>query len=162
MKGSSASIPWAAPDEAAVKERDNVCRRYLWFFFMFTALQPVLRQRMLEGMRTRKIAQLEKQRSLAAPTPPPALLARRTQPVRAKGTVQLGTTSKCTSALGSPPLRPAGVSGGPRAVRRTRSWPRRRDEVGDSKMHDRGRAPKCAKKRPFVAVFGSTRRQALS
>jgi ClpP class serine protease len=34
-----------------------------WFFFMFTALQPVLRQRMLEGMRTRKIAQLEKQRN---------------------------------------------------------------------------------------------------
>src|ERR1700692_1875021 len=34
----------------------------IWFFFMFSALQPVLRQRMLEGMRTRKIAQLEKQR----------------------------------------------------------------------------------------------------
>ena len=34
-----------------------------WFFFMFTALQPVLRQRMLEAMRTRKIAQLEKQRN---------------------------------------------------------------------------------------------------
>jgi ClpP class serine protease len=30
-----------------------------WLFFMFTALQPVLRQRMLEAMRTRKIAQLE-------------------------------------------------------------------------------------------------------
>jgi ClpP class serine protease len=30
-----------------------------WMFFMFTALQPVLRQRMLEAMRTRKIAQLE-------------------------------------------------------------------------------------------------------
>jgi hypothetical protein len=28
----------------------------IWFFFMFTALQPVLRQRMLEAMRTRKIA----------------------------------------------------------------------------------------------------------
>jgi ClpP class serine protease len=35
----------------------------IWFFFMFSALQPVLRQRMLEGMRTRKIAQLEKQRN---------------------------------------------------------------------------------------------------
>ena len=33
-----------------------------WLFFMFTALQPVLRQRMLEGMRVRKIAQLERQR----------------------------------------------------------------------------------------------------
>src|SRR6266853_3171539 len=34
-----------------------------WLFFAFTALQPVLRQRMLEAMRTRKIAQLEKQRN---------------------------------------------------------------------------------------------------
>src|SRR3984957_4422939 len=34
-----------------------------WFFFMFTALQPALRQRMLEAMRTRKIAQLEKKRN---------------------------------------------------------------------------------------------------
>jgi ClpP class serine protease len=30
-----------------------------WLFFIFTALQPMLRQRMLEAMRTRKIAQLE-------------------------------------------------------------------------------------------------------
>ena len=35
----------------------------IWFFFMFTALQPVLRQRMLEAMRTRKIARLEKERN---------------------------------------------------------------------------------------------------
>ena len=34
-----------------------------WLFFMFTAIQPVLRQRMLEAMRTRKIAQLEGQRN---------------------------------------------------------------------------------------------------
>jgi ClpP class serine protease len=34
-----------------------------WLFFMFTALQPVLRQRMLEAMRTRKIAQLESDRN---------------------------------------------------------------------------------------------------
>jgi ClpP class serine protease len=34
-----------------------------WLFFMFTALQPVLRQRMLEAMRTRKIAQLEGKRN---------------------------------------------------------------------------------------------------
>src|ERR1700716_10421 len=34
-----------------------------WLFFMFTALQPVLRQRMLDAMRTRKISQLEKQRN---------------------------------------------------------------------------------------------------
>src|SRR5256885_9886655 len=31
-------------------------------FFVFSALQPVLRQRMLEAMRTRKIAQLERKR----------------------------------------------------------------------------------------------------
>jgi ClpP class serine protease len=34
-----------------------------WLFFMFTAVQPMLRQRMLEAMRTRKIAQLEGQRN---------------------------------------------------------------------------------------------------
>src|SRR5712671_5083491 len=34
-----------------------------WLFFIFTALQPWLRQRMLEVMRTRKIAQLEGQRN---------------------------------------------------------------------------------------------------
>lgn len=34
-----------------------------WLFFIFSALQPVLRQRMLEAMRMRKIAQLERQRN---------------------------------------------------------------------------------------------------
>jgi ClpP class serine protease len=34
-----------------------------WLFFMFAALQPWLRQRMLEAMRMRKIAQLENHRS---------------------------------------------------------------------------------------------------
>jgi ClpP class serine protease len=33
-----------------------------WLFFVFTAIQPMLRQRMLEAMRTRKISQLETQR----------------------------------------------------------------------------------------------------
>src|SRR5215510_12482241 len=33
-----------------------------WLFFMLTALQPMLRQRMLEAMRTREISQLETQR----------------------------------------------------------------------------------------------------
>jgi len=33
-----------------------------WVFFIFVALQPVLRQRMLDAMRTRKIAQLEAKR----------------------------------------------------------------------------------------------------
>ena len=30
-----------------------------WIFFMLSALQPVIRQRMLDAMRMRKIAQLE-------------------------------------------------------------------------------------------------------
>jgi ClpP class serine protease len=34
-----------------------------WLFFMFTALQPMLRQRMLEAMRARKIAQIESRRN---------------------------------------------------------------------------------------------------
>lgn len=33
-----------------------------WIFFVFSALQPVLRQRMLETMRTRKISQIERKR----------------------------------------------------------------------------------------------------
>ena len=33
-----------------------------WLFFMFTALQPLLRQHMLDAMRTRKIAQIERER----------------------------------------------------------------------------------------------------
>src|SRR4030081_2915423 len=33
-----------------------------WLFFMFSAIQPLLRQRMLEAMRVRKISQLEAQR----------------------------------------------------------------------------------------------------
>lgn len=35
----------------------------LWLFFLLSALQPVLRQRMLEAMRMRKIAKLERQRN---------------------------------------------------------------------------------------------------
>src|SRR5260370_4978101 len=34
-----------------------------WLFFMFTAIQPMLRQRMLEAMRVRKVSQLESQRN---------------------------------------------------------------------------------------------------
>jgi ClpP class serine protease len=34
-----------------------------WIFFAFTALQPVLHQHLLNAMRTRKIAQLERQRN---------------------------------------------------------------------------------------------------
>src|ERR1700704_1400785 len=35
----------------------------IWLFFVVSALQPMLRQRMLEAMRTRKIAQLERLRN---------------------------------------------------------------------------------------------------
>jgi ClpP class serine protease len=34
-----------------------------WLFFMFSVLQPVLRQRMMDAMRARKIARLESQRN---------------------------------------------------------------------------------------------------
>lgn len=34
-----------------------------WLFFLFSALQPVLRQRMMDAMRMRKIAQLERRRN---------------------------------------------------------------------------------------------------
>src|SRR3954470_8893245 len=35
----------------------------VWLFFIFSAIQPMLQQRMLEAMRTRKIAQLENMRN---------------------------------------------------------------------------------------------------
>jgi ClpP class serine protease len=34
-----------------------------WIFFMLSALQPIIRQRMLDAMRMRKIAQLERERN---------------------------------------------------------------------------------------------------
>jgi ClpP class serine protease len=34
----------------------------IWLFFVFSAIQPMLRQRMLEAMRLRKISQLEQER----------------------------------------------------------------------------------------------------
>ena len=34
-----------------------------WLFFMFSALQPVIRQRMMDAMRTRKIARMETKRN---------------------------------------------------------------------------------------------------
>ena len=36
---------------------------FFWLFFMFSALQPVLQQRMLDAMRKRKIAQLQRERN---------------------------------------------------------------------------------------------------
>src|ERR1700732_4039097 len=34
----------------------------IWLFFMFSAIQPMLQQKMLEAMRVRKISQLERER----------------------------------------------------------------------------------------------------
>src|SRR3981189_736237 len=34
----------------------------IWLFFMFSAIQPMLQQKMLEAMRLRKISQLERER----------------------------------------------------------------------------------------------------
>src|ERR1700726_5003828 len=51
-----------------------------WLFFMFTALQPVLRQRMMDAMRTRKIARLERQRNSRV-----ILLVRRQEATRLLG-----------------------------------------------------------------------------
>jgi ClpP class serine protease len=34
----------------------------IWLFFIFSAIQPILQQKMLEAMRVRKISQLERQR----------------------------------------------------------------------------------------------------
>src|SRR5579862_8394294 len=46
------------PQETAMSIGD-----VFWLFFMFTALQPVLRQRMMDAMRARKIAQLQSRRN---------------------------------------------------------------------------------------------------
>src|ERR1700736_6665532 len=35
---------------------------FFWIFFIFSAIQPVLQQKMLEAMRTRKISQIERER----------------------------------------------------------------------------------------------------
>jgi ClpP class serine protease len=48
----------ALPKEIVVSVGD-----IFWLFFMFSALQPVLRQRMMDAMRARKIARLESQRN---------------------------------------------------------------------------------------------------
>src|ERR1700676_3266657 len=51
-----------------------------WLFFMFSAIQPMLRQRMLEAMRARKIAQLERERKSRV-----ILLAHRQETMRLLG-----------------------------------------------------------------------------
>ena len=63
-KASSDSIPGDVDEIASHDRPERVVSRMnfsdvFWLFFMFTALQPVLRQRMLDAMRTRKIERLE-------------------------------------------------------------------------------------------------------
>src|SRR3981189_3711670 len=60
-----------------------------WLFFKFTALQPMLRQRMLEAMRARKIAQIEGRRNsrvILVRHPPGGLVLAALQVARALGT----------------------------------------------------------------------------
>src|ERR1700738_3641334 len=61
-KASLASTRGDADDFLHVRRPPMSIGDIFWLFFMFTALQPMLRQRMLEAMRTRKIAQFEGKR----------------------------------------------------------------------------------------------------
>jgi ClpP class serine protease len=50
--------------EALLQQEENMhISDLFWLFFVFSALQPVLRQQMIDFMRTRKIAQLERSRN---------------------------------------------------------------------------------------------------
>jgi ClpP class serine protease len=50
--------------EALLRQEENMhISDLFWLFFVFSALQPVLRQQMIDFMRTRKIAQLERRRN---------------------------------------------------------------------------------------------------
>jgi ClpP class serine protease len=50
--------------EALLQQEENMhISDLFWLFFVFSALQPVLRQQMIDFMRTRKIAQLERRRN---------------------------------------------------------------------------------------------------
>jgi ClpP class serine protease len=50
--------------EALLQQEENMhISDLFWLFFVFSALQPVLRQQMMDFMRTRKIAQLERSRN---------------------------------------------------------------------------------------------------
>jgi ClpP class serine protease len=50
--------------EALLQQEENMhISDLFWLFFVFSALQPVLRQQMMDFMRARKIAQLERSRN---------------------------------------------------------------------------------------------------
>src|SRR5437879_1432240 len=64
MKASWDSPPWESDEILRPRQEDTMSFTDLfWLFFMFSAIQPVLRQRMLDAMRMRKIAQLERKRN---------------------------------------------------------------------------------------------------
>jgi ClpP class serine protease len=50
--------------EALLQQEENMhISDFFWLFFVFSALQPVLRQQIMDFMRARKIAQLERSRN---------------------------------------------------------------------------------------------------
>jgi len=62
-----------------------------WLFFMFAAFQPLIQQKMLEAMRTRKIAQLEGQRNSRV-----ILLVHRQETMRFLGFRSFATSTSTT------------------------------------------------------------------
>ena len=65
-----------------------------WLFFIFTAIQPMLRQRMLEAMRARKIAQLEGQRHSRV-----ILLVHRQETMRLLGYIDINDSEDVLRAI---------------------------------------------------------------
>src|ERR1700723_1551952 len=63
MRGFMGSIQRDAGEALLQQEENMHISDLFWLFFVFSALQPVLRQQILDAMRTRKIAQLERKRN---------------------------------------------------------------------------------------------------
>src|SRR3984893_15115072 len=61
-KACSALIPRGGYEVSRQKESSMSIGDLFWLFFIFSAIQPMLRQKMLEAMRVRKISQLERER----------------------------------------------------------------------------------------------------
>jgi ClpP class serine protease len=61
-KACSALIPRGEYEISCQKESSMSIGDLFWLFFIFSAIQPMLRQKMLEAMRVRKISQLERER----------------------------------------------------------------------------------------------------
>jgi ClpP class serine protease len=63
MRACSDSTLEDCHNRCAVKETDMSIGDLFWLFIVISALQPVLRQRMMDAMRARKIARLESRRN---------------------------------------------------------------------------------------------------